>query len=388
MTWWKTVHPRSRGEHIKPRTTASRSVGSSPLARGTLRRHDGQAGFPRFIPARAGNTTAGFGAYRAITVHPRSRGEHPLDPQRPHHSTGSSPLARGTRFLEPHPHRRHRFIPARAGNTCHHAAPPRSPSVHPRSRGEHTESADLVRLALGSSPLARGTPAPDRGDLEAHRFIPARAGNTTRAAMYASAVTVHPRSRGEHVASRTGVGFPDGSSPLARGTRGRKRWSPGDWRFIPARAGNTKITRGGGRSDTVHPRSRGEHSMFRPVKRRTAGSSPLARGTRRFSGSESGPRRFIPARAGNTLHHRGTDAGWPVHPRSRGEHVLEGVRPRCESGSSPLARGTQDEVAGGRIDRRFIPARAGNTTARQTARRAVPVHPRSRGEHISRPPDL
>ncbi len=133
-----------------------------------------------------------------------------------------------------------------------------------------------------------------------------------------------------------------------------------------------------------------------------AGSSPLARGTRLGAGAELRRGRFIPARAGNTPCRCRRASGRPVHPRSRGEHAISFVTMNSRGGSSPLARGTPDRCRCTFSPRRFIPARAGNTTgsitlleprcgssplARGTLRRffhaAVyhPVHPRSRGEH-------
>ena len=71
--------------------------------------------------------------------------------------------------------------------------------------------------------------------------------------------------------------------------------------------------------------------------------------------------RFIPARAGNTWRTRTPGRGRPVHPRSRGEHVTQVRLPWSGCGSSPLARGTPDSRLAGAGLFRFIPARAGNT---------------------------
>jgi hypothetical protein len=54
---------------------------------------------------------------------------------------------------------------------------------------------------------------------ERHRFIPARAGNTSRAFHQSRARTVHPRSRGEHEGLGSSPNLWAGSSPLARGTQ-------------------------------------------------------------------------------------------------------------------------------------------------------------------------
>ena len=72
----------------------------------------------------------------------------------------------------------------------------------------------------------------------------------------------------------------------------------------------------------------------------------------------------------------------PVHPRSRGEHLSFPRIGAPMDGSSPLPRGTLDGNAGNGQRCRFIPAPAGNTGPGQPAASTRPVHPRSRGEHF------
>jgi len=173
----------------------------------------------RFIPTRAGNTMwCGIPAPKAA-VHPHSRGEHVMPVPAPVTSTGSSPLARGTLVRGPVNNGVFRFIPTRAGNTTRTGSIPSRSSVHPHSRGEHVFEIDRPEFALGSSPLARGTRirAPHR--FVHGRFIPTRAGNTIALALRA--------------------GILRGSSPLARGTRPSRRKILHLQRFIPTRAGNT-----------------------------------------------------------------------------------------------------------------------------------------------------
>ena len=175
---------------------------------------------PRFIPARAGNTTNSTHSIVQGPVHPRSRGEHPEKrlPKSPR--SGSSPLARGTLRRDHRCALRHRFIPARAGNTVMMTEMGRINAVHPRSRGEHRARWSAIWLLSGSSPLARGTPPATR----------------TRG----PSSTVHPRSRGEHVERSWRSLWTRGSSPLARGTLPPGEQARRGARFIPARAGNTE----------------------------------------------------------------------------------------------------------------------------------------------------
>ena len=158
----------------------------------------------------------------------------------------------------------------------------------------------MRRDASGSSPLARGTPRPDDGPAPAAWLIPARAGNTYRAAGRSRRNSAHPRSRGEHEGDGIKVDFAVGSSPLARGTQVAKTLRTAASRLIPARAGNTHSTKPASVSVAAHPRSRGEHLTSAPFSIDESGSSPLARGTRSRTTARVSPVRLIPARAGNT----------------------------------------------------------------------------------------
>ncbi|KDU32338.1 hypothetical protein AC23_5083 [Escherichia coli 7-233-03_S3_C2] len=50
-----------------------------------------------------------------------------------------------------------------------------------------------------------------------------------------------------------------------------------------------------------------------------------------------------------------------VYPRWRGEHESTFINISCTGGLSPLARGTHNRPGAKRLERRFIPAGAGNT---------------------------
>ena len=194
-------------------------------------------------------------------------------------------------------------------------------AVHPRSRGEHVSVTCPGVRAFGSSPLARGTLHSTTSPIPAHRFIPARAGNTGASSRHPTPPAVHPRSRGEHSRPFSNQRTRDGSSPLARGTQARASLPFLLCRFIPARAGNTTVDTSTPDPHPVHPRSRGEHELTPKDSFFNIGSSPLARGTRRPSSISF-----------------------------------------ARYGSSPLARGTQESKLPPCCQARFIPARAGNTT--------------------------
>ena len=213
------VHPRARGEHQAPNHLQRCPGGSSPRSRGTPSQGQAVQRLVRFIPALAGNTTTSCPVRAGMTVHPRARGEHIVSRDLLHDKYGSSPRSRGTLEAGHSAHAHLRFIPALAGNTYPPVEKAHSSSVHPRARGEH-----LRRHA---------------GRHMRRRFIPALAGNTPRRCPRRRGAPVHPRARGEHWPLRSGQGRPSGSSPRSRGTRGQAHFHPRHRRFIPALAGNT-----------------------------------------------------------------------------------------------------------------------------------------------------
>ena len=235
-------------------------------------------------------------------------------------SAGSSPPARGTHGERLVGRLVLRFIPARAGNTQEMRRPSGPHPVHPRPRGEHQEGQVAYILQHGSSPPARGTPPHGIRPRSKHRFIPARAGNTKRVKWPTSSNTVHPRPRGEHHHMASAHEVNTGSSPPARGTRFLAVEVYAVARFIPARAGNTPPRPSLGCAWSVHPRPRGEHQRLLKPEVKSSGSSPPARGTRSYEWMPLSVIRFIPARAGNTAAVSLSNMTDPVHPRPRGEH--------------------------------------------------------------------
>jgi len=213
------VHPRGRGEHNASSAACVSARGSSPRARGThLQPHLYVLQF-RFIPAGAGNTAAQDRKSRTAAVHPRGRGEHVRPVTGDLHDRGSSPRARGTLIRAQCRAPPGRFIPAGAGNTRRGTLPFCGRAVHPRGRGEHVAGFCRSKKVSGSSPRARGTRPDAPGADRTGRFIPAGAGNTYARTAGMAATAVHPRGRGEHMRCRNSELCWIGSSPRARGTR-------------------------------------------------------------------------------------------------------------------------------------------------------------------------
>ena len=171
-----TVHPRSRGDRLADAFLAQRVAGSSPLARGSVQHVLSHAAANRFIPARAGIGTVPAVTLSTATVHPRSRGDRHLITACIYIRLGSSPLARGSADKQQHPCHRRRFIPARAGIGHECGRFPVMTPVHPRSRGDRPLNEWPVFINDGSSPLARGSDCHYQMGRCCLRFIPARAG--------------------------------------------------------------------------------------------------------------------------------------------------------------------------------------------------------------------
>ena len=145
--------------------------------------------------------------------------------------------------------------------------------------GEHPCPKPLTNKDYGSSPRVRGTCVAVAIALEAHRFIPACAGNIRQKHQRRNEGSVHPRVCGEHMPFTCWPMRASGSSPRVRGTcQSRIRRAPRH-RFIPACAGNIDETNCQAILGTVHPRVCGEHSFSGPEMLPATGSSPRVRGT-------------------------------------------------------------------------------------------------------------
>ena len=170
---------------------------------------------------------------------------------------GSSPLARGLRWVAVRVAARIRIIPARAGFTTPYPVLSSQPQDHPRSRGVYGYPADGDWRGRGSSPLARGLQPGRFGGGSSAGIIPARAGFTCALDHAKIPLLDHPRSRGVYFFPGARARMPPGSSPLARGLPVRNCLDLCHKRIIPARAGFTPSPYGAPRFHSDHPRSRG-----------------------------------------------------------------------------------------------------------------------------------
>ena len=211
-------HPRLRGEQYRIRPELRSVEGSPPLARGTVVAVCIARPAAGITPACAGNSTRRMTKTRIYRDHPRLRGEQAAAIRTEFFYKGSPPLARGTESFPSPCALRRRITPACAGNSL--SAPMKSLGAedHPRLRGEQDSAAAIMRTALGSPPLARGTDHEFDATYQKLGITPACAGNRSRRAVRDKCRGDHPRLRGEQGAWRMDPGDLVGSPPLARGT--------------------------------------------------------------------------------------------------------------------------------------------------------------------------
>ena len=268
------------GELSKPSWAIVQLDGSSPLARGT--QDLDRLGYvaDRFIPAYAGNSLDMCRSRCTFPVHPRLRGELRLQLPGGRLHNGSSPLTRGTHLHSQLHFSEGRFIPAYAGNSSIKRTKIALGTVHPRLRGELPIETPETLVVFGSSPLTRGTPNKYDIQTASIRFIPAYAGNSTDNKKSRKNEAVHPRLRGELCCSLSTFILISGSSPLTRGTLPCSAICSSISRFIPAYAGNSIYKSVHQNEAAVHPRLRGELQLIKKRIDNYAGSSPLTRGTR------------------------------------------------------------------------------------------------------------
>ena len=157
-------HPRSRGVYSTAATYLTVALGSSPLARGLPGGQAEQAEQSGIIPARAGFTGRPTGTSNAPGDHPRSRGVYRAWGLATWAGGGSSPLARGLRRGLRCGGVDVRIIPARAGFTRGRDGRVLVLGDHPRSRGVYDGPRETLLSLYGSSPLARGLRFLTRGD--------------------------------------------------------------------------------------------------------------------------------------------------------------------------------------------------------------------------------
>ena len=219
----------------------------------------------------------------------------------------------------------------------------------------------VLTALVGSSPRVRGKRRPRGRRPHPRRLIPARAGKTLFAVCM-SLVWL-------------------GSSPRVRGKRRSCRGFGAEGGLIPARAGKTAHYSTALSHSAAHPRACGENRIGLAGTRGSLGSSPRVRGKHGPVLARALRAGLIPARAGKTSAARARGAWVWAHPRACGENGVLRRHRVMHEGSSPRVRGKRSCVVLGGHGCGLIPARAGKTSARTSARPRGRAHPRACGEN-------
>ena len=132
------------------------------------------------------------------------------------------------------------------------------------------------------------------------RIIPAHAGQTAVLLLNLPSFPDHPRACGANHVARSYRWRACGSSPRMRGKPGRCETRHRHHRIIPAHAGQTASGVRPGNRSTDHPRACGANPIGNGLAALMGGSSPRMRGKHELEYVQHLQRRIIPAHAGQT----------------------------------------------------------------------------------------
>ena len=314
-------HPRACGANSTVDVLAALVDGSSPRVRGKLIRGIDVVCLARIIPARAGQTLMPSQILPHISDHPRACGANDGADGSGELAYGSSPRVRGKPRAGVLPCRSKRIIPARAGQTdtrnrCRLPRPD-----HPRACGANLDAIPDIAPYFGSSPRVRGKRRGGRQRRVGVRIIPARAGQTPCWSTAMPQQTDHPRACGANTANKRLKITADGSSPRVRGKLGGAHSVGALPRIIPARAGQTSRAAGSHAVSTDHPRACGANPAALLSLVAASGSSPRVRGKPERRSLSDGQLRIIPARAGQTASLSWSRVQSSDHPRACGANL-------------------------------------------------------------------
>ena len=210
-------HPRACGANVADLVELVCEPGSSPRVRGKLVPNLRFGGDDRIIPARAGQTMSCLISLTSASDHPRACGANMGMTQKLKDKYGSSPRVRGKRALLRLPIATVRIIPARAGQTALETQIQALETDHPRACGANAMLKNGAYTGNGSSPRVRGKHLAGDYRVRRHRIIPARAGQTKDADKAASDSSDHPRACGANSTTSRRSWSASGSSPRVRG---------------------------------------------------------------------------------------------------------------------------------------------------------------------------
>ena len=190
---------------------------------------------------------------------------------------------------------------------------------------------------------------------------------------------VYPRPRGGTGASQPSRRLARGLSPPTRGNRLGTKATASGIRSIPAHAGEPRKRSRRAAAPRVYPRPRGGTFLMFKLVTIIGGLSPPTRGNLFVGDTRALDRRSIPAHAGEPSRRSWRLGTRWVYPRPRGGTTMHTQQRLNIEGLSPPTRGNPEQYTAGIRRRGSIPAHAGEP--RRGRRRFAPkkVYPRPRG---------
>ena len=186
------------------------------------------------------------------------------------------------------------------------------------------------------------------------------------------------RGRGNLLPDRSVIG-PDGLSPRGRGNQRRRRVFIVGYRSIPAWAGEPCYHRYIQQDNRVYPRVGGGTQSINGAILKLNGLSPRGRGNLRTTWSVIQDRRSIPAWAGEPWKRVSVWADVEVYPRVGGGTGRSPGVSTITIGLSPRGRGNQHVRYVEALNKRSIPAWAGEPCCHIRRSNSDAVYPRVNG---------
>ena len=214
------VYPRECGGTQSSGSSITTTLGLSPRVRGNRESHMLLIGWPRSIPASAGEPVSDLGGKCGLRVYPRECGGTVPKSTMPDSSCGLSPRVRGNRAPITATKHISRSIPASAGEPSEHPGIPNPTKVYPRECGGTQKLCPIAQPFCGLSPRVRGNLGYRQPHIVGGRSIPASAGEPYGGPMQNQAIAVYPRECGGTLRGKGGYTNAYGLSPRVRGNPG------------------------------------------------------------------------------------------------------------------------------------------------------------------------
>ena len=353
------VYPRVCGGTDTCHNEGRAISGLSPRVRGNPESRRQARAAHGSIPACAGEPDFRADPRSRIKVYPRVCGGTIFASSRNSTSIGLSPRVRGNRFPWLLGHGWGGSIPACAGEPTEDTWPCQYCTVYPRVCGGTRAAVTAAAAASGLSPRVRGNPFFMWETDMLARSIPACAGEPIFLPFPMASLRVYPRVCG-------GTFFPPspsvliiGLSPRVRGNQAMRILMRPASRSIPACAGEPVRQVFSTCAISVYPRVCGGTQPRPAFDRAGAGLSPRVRGNRVWYRSQAAPARSIPACAGEPRCSYLRPSPIKVYPRVCGGTAAGEVHVVSLLGLSPRVRGNHSSVPITELQRRSIPACAG-----------------------------